>query len=144
MAHPDLEALLAAVLPRARQGLEEHGEFHPLGAAMDQSGQVALVGPSAGATTDEPVVLLEALRAGLRDRALSGDIRAAVVCFDAKVVLPGTRRKQDAVCIHLEHESGECVAVFLPYRKRFFAGIKYGPLLANHLQPHVFAPDAED
>jgi hypothetical protein len=39
----------------------------------------------------------------------------------------------------LEHESGECAAVFLPYHKALFGRLKYGDLFASRAEVRIFA-----
>lgn len=142
MAHPGLDALLNAVLPFAQQTLAKHGELYPVGAAMNVDGQVGLIAGMPESEHPESQQIIEMLVAGLHDRALKREIRASVVCFDGRVVPPGATAKVDAICAHLEHESGEYAAVFLPYRKGLLGRLKYGELFASRLEPRIFASTA--
>lgn len=124
MVHPDLDELLNVVLPFAQQMLGKYGEFHPIGASMRTDGEVALAGAQPDEERPTAVSVIDMLVAGLRERVLNGEIRAAVICYDSRVVAPGMTSKTDAICLQLEHQSGECVEVFLPYSKILFGRLK--------------------
>ena len=59
-----------------------------------------------------------------RAQAASGEIRAAGICCGVRTILPGQGEKTDAMCIGLEHQSGQSVSVFLPYKKGWFGRIQ--------------------
>ena len=138
MAHPDLDALLNAVLPVAQQMLGKHGELHPLGVSMKTDGQIGLVAGMPESEHPPSQQVIDLLVAGLQEQASKGEIRACVVCYDVRVVPPGETGKVDAICAQLEHESGECAIVFLPYRKGLLGRRKYGDLFASRMNPQVF------
>src|SRR5262245_60157078 len=131
MAHPDLDELLNAVLPFAQQMLGKRGQFHPVGASMRTDGEVALAASLPDEEEPTAQSVIDLLVEGLRKQALARQIRAALICYDGRVIPPGNVAKTDAICAQLEHESGECVAVFLPYRKTLFGQLKYGDLFAS-------------
>ena len=135
MAHPDLDALLNAVLPFAKQSLEKRGGFFPFAAKMNSSGKVALVGADPGGT-QTPSGVLELLQAGLKESAARGELRAVAVCVDATVQVPGGE-KSDAVRVKVERQ-GESLFVFVPYARRFLLGIKYGDLFASPAPAEYF------
>jgi len=138
MAHPDLDALLNAVLPFAQQMLAKHGEFHPVGASMNKQGEVALAAGLVDSEHPQAHEVIDMLVAGFREHASKSEIRAAVVSYDSRVVPPGGAAKTDAICAQLEHESGECVTVFLPYRKGLFGRLKYGEIFASPAEGRMF------
>jgi len=64
MSMEEVDALLNAVLPFAQQMLEKYGQFYPLGASMDKSGKVGLVGvmpKSSAKSALPPFALMERL-----------------------------------------------------------------------------------
>ena len=138
MAHPDLDELLNVVLPFAQQMVGKHGEFRPVGASLSEEGEVVLAAglPDAAAATAENAI--ETMIARFREQASRGEVRATVICYDSRVAPPGQTTKTDAICALLEHESGECTTVFLPYRKSWFGGLKFGDLFASPADARVF------
>jgi len=82
--------------------------------------------------------VIDLLFSAIRHQATEGKIRAAAVCYDARVVPPGSSEKVDAICVELEHPSEGCAKVFLPYRKSRLRPIKYGDLFGVELSPRVF------
>jgi hypothetical protein len=138
MAHEDIDALLNAVLPFAQQMLGKYGEFYPIGASMNAAGEVGLVGVMPESEHPEAREIIDLLMAQLVVEAGKHGIRASVICFDGSAIPPGESAKRDAICAHLEHESGICVAAFLPYRKEISGQVTYGELFAGQLKPQIF------
>ena len=60
---------------------------------------------------------MNVLSNGFRQRALTGEIRAAAIVAHVTVPLSGQAEKVDAVRISLDHHDGYAVHVFFPYRK---------------------------
>ena len=138
MANDDIDALLNAVLPFAQQMLGKYGEFYPIGASMNAAGEVGLVGGMPKSEHPEAQEIIDLLLAQLVDDARKHEIKGSVICFDGSAIPPGESAKQDAICAHLEHESGICVAAFLPYRKAVSGQVTYGELFAGQLKPKIF------
>ena len=141
MAHADLDALLNTVLPFAQQMLAKYGEFYPIGAAVNVAGEPGLIGCMPESDHPESQQVIELLITQLRDEARKREIRASVVCFDGQATPPGESTTMDAICAHLEHETGECLAVFIPYRKEISGQVTYGELFASRMPPHIFVTD---
>ena len=139
MSNEDIDALLNAVLPFAQQMLGKYGEFYPIGASMNAAGEVGLVGVMPESEHPEAQEIIDLLLAQLVDDARKHEIKGSVICFDASAIPPGESAKRDAICAHLEHESGICVAAFLPYRKEISGQVTYGELFAGQLKPQIFA-----
>ena len=139
MAHPDLDELLNALYGAAREMLTKHGGFFPFGAWTDLNGEVALIGGYTGDEHPPSQEVIDIIIAGLKERAGKGEIKAAGVCLDVRVIAPGESRKVDAICARLEHSNGESAAVFLPYRKSWFGRMKYGRVFAQQGGHDIFA-----
>jgi hypothetical protein len=139
MAHPDLDELVNALFSFAHQMLADHGEFFPFGASMSNDGEIAY---SSGLDGEEEqpdsTRVLELLLQGFAGQAASGHIRAAGVCMDVRVVPPDGGEPVDAMCAQLEHEQGEAVDVFLPYRLKPEGGLEYDDLFAGPGDSRVF------
>ena len=138
MAHTDLDALLNALLPFARQMLAKYGEFHPFGASMNHKGEVSITAAHTDQEHPASNELIELLEAGLRQAAEKGEIRAAGICLNVRVSPPGETKTVDAVHARLEHKSGQAANVFLPYRRGFLGSMKYGKLFAAKGTPLIF------
>jgi hypothetical protein len=143
MARPDLDALLNTVLPFARQMLIERGEFYPFGATMKADGKIEQRGAYTGEEFPEPQELIGLLLGAYRAQAAKGELRATALCFDARTIPPQTE-KTDAICVRLEHEDGEAVDVFIPYRKERQGDLTWGDLFATRAaQRSVFSSPSE-
>ena len=131
MAHPDLDALLNTLYPAAQDLLAEHGEFYPFGASMTPQGDITLAGGHTGQEQPASQAVIDLLEAGFRPRAARGEVRAAGICSNVRVVPPGGSVAVDALHAHLERTGGESVDVFLPYRRDTSGGIEYLDLFAQ-------------
>jgi hypothetical protein len=134
----EMDSLLDALLPFAKQMLGEHGEFYPYAATLDSSGNLQMVATHTGEEHPDSSQLIELLYEGLVQQASTGEIRAAAVCADVRVTPPNSPEMTDAIRVAIEHASGEPVNVFLPYENRKFRGIQYGELFAQAGTTRVF------
>ena len=135
----EMDELLEALLPFARQMLDKHREFYPYAAALDSSGEFRVV--AAGVEEEHPdsSELIDLLYEGLARQASEGEIRAAGVCADVRVSSPGSPDMTDAIRIAIEHADSDPVEVFLPYLKGRFQGAQYGELFAQPGVSRVFS-----
>ena len=138
MPHPDLEALFDMLIPFAQQMLSQHGEFFPFGSTMTSSGEIIANAADPGEEEPEPQKVIELLTKGFQQKAASGEIRAAGICSDIWVVPPDATEKTSAICLSLEHQSGESVDVCVPYKKGLFGRMKYGELFEAKRDPTFF------
>ncbi len=122
----DVDSLLDAALPLAKQMLAKHGEFFPYGMAMSRDGQTSMLAGYTGSERPLSADVLTLLYDGLRAQAEVN--RAAAVVSDVRVKIDAT----DAIQVELEHKEGIAMAVILPYRKkRLGAGMEYGQMSAH-------------
>jgi hypothetical protein len=111
----ECEALMNAFLPFAEKTLAQHGEFYPVGGAMQVDGSIAVVATYDG--DDHPpsqriiVSLMEAFRAGAKQKKY----KATALIYDIRTVPPEATEKTDAVAVRLDHVSGYSVLVVIPY-----------------------------
>jgi len=138
MANPDLEELLNFLVPFAQEQLSKHGEFYPFAASVAQDGQVQPSMAYDGEEQPETQEVIDLLVQGLRGEAAAGRIRASGICLDIRTIPPGSKEKTDAICVRLEHESGEAVHIALPYKKGLLGKYKYGELFATAGDPEIF------
>ncbi|MGB7156763.1 MAG: hypothetical protein WBD40_01775 [Tepidisphaeraceae bacterium] len=138
MARPDLEELMNTLIAFAQQMLAKAGEFYPFGASMRPDGQLAQNGAYTGSEHPPSQELIGLLTAGFQREAAAGNLRAAGICFDVRVVPPGATEKSDAICVQLEHADGEAIEIYVPYKKGWFGKVKYAELFASKGQPAFF------
>jgi len=131
MASPALNELFNAAIGFAETMLAKEGEFIPFGVSLDPKGKVALVHGNVGSEHPASADVIALLQSSLQQSAAQGSICAAGVCLDARVVLPGTADKSDAVCVRLAHVSGEAVEVYLPYTGQQPGTHAFGELFAS-------------
>jgi hypothetical protein len=65
-------------------------------------------------------------------------IIAGGLCTDIRIKPTEDTSPVDAIKVHLEHQSGECVDVFLPYEKTSTNEFLYGNLFVTKAQTHLF------
>ena len=138
LAHPDLNELVNALIPFAQQMLAQRGEFVPFGAKMSAAGEVSAVAGYTGSERAPSQEVIDLLAQGCREQARRGELRATGICFDVRIVLENQTEKTDAICARLEHQTGEAVDVFLPYRKGWFGRIVYGDVIASPGKVSIF------
>ena len=131
-----LDDILEALLPFARQLLEKHGEFFPFGAAMSRDGKVTMVAGDTGTEHPPSDEVMELIRTAMRrdrDKYL-----AVGLCYDVRVRTSADAPPTDAICVSLEHEGGMAVDVVEPYAKRG-GKVAYGSLAAQQGRRMVFS-----
>ena len=139
MARPELEELMNSLIPFAQKLLAKAGEFYPFGASMRPDGQLAMNGAYTGSERPRSQELIDLLTSGFQREAAAGNLCAAGICFDVRVLPPGATEKSDAICVQLEHADGESIEIYLPYKKGWFGKVKYGELFANPGTPAFFS-----
>jgi hypothetical protein len=131
VAHPDLDRLLKYCLPFAQDQILQSGAFVPFAASLQRDGEVSALAVNDGKWQLEAQAMIGEFTAILKDMAVRRRILGGAICFDSKV---GKRddptRKQVAIAVSLEHENGECMTVYVPYRKKMLGGYKYEPIIA--------------
>ena len=125
----DLDALASPLLDFARQQLQKRGSFLPFSASLNSRGEVALQGASPGKDVASSAEILPILHEGLRTIAVQGDVSAVAVCEWVKIT-PEGEPQTDAVKVLVEHARGLAIGFYLPCRKRFLGGWRYGEMLA--------------
>lgn len=129
--------IVNALFRFAKQQLERHGEFFPFGAVIGADGELRMV---ATQLEDEPpssMAVIEDLYRILAPEAESGTIRAAGVCMDVLVTLPGAKTKTDALRADLEHVDDDHRRAFVPYRKKRLGRYEYGELFLEPGTPRL-------
>ena len=143
MANAEIERLCNYCVAFAKESLKNHGELPPFGAVIRRGGVLVPVLPK----TDEqtPIsgpVAAEVLTTGLRQLAREQQATVLALCWDGFVSIEGApRTKTDAIVVGLEHENGEALDVFIPYRNRRFLGYSFGDRIAVERVRSFFSSD---
>ena len=138
----EVELLLNEGIPFALEMLDKYGEFYPFGLALSKDGKPLQVSVDPGSEHPESTQVLALIQEAMEKGAASGDYKATALVVD--VSLEGVKGMDttDAIQVGLEHESGYCVNVFLPYGKDEKGEFTFGDLLAAPREATVFQPDA--
>jgi hypothetical protein len=138
MLQQDLQALLDKVRGIAEKMLSDRKALEVFGATMTTSGEIGLAYPDPSCAS-APGGTVGQMFVTFNQFAKASHIRAAVLCVP---VPPGGLPKSEfthAVAFNLEHQNGDSFAVVVPYKKRLFGGIKYGPPSQFKDKQRVFA-----
>jgi hypothetical protein len=111
------ESLMDEMLPFAKHLLGNYGEFPPFGGLIKTDEQIVLLGAGSEGELPPRGNLVNVLSNGFRQRALTGEIRAAAIVAQVTVPRSGQADNVDAVRISLDHHDGYAVHVFFPYQK---------------------------
>ncbi len=138
MAHPDLDKLINILIPFAQKMLAKNGEFFPFGSSILKDGTMIDSAAYDGNKHQSSKVIIDLLTTAYCQKASRGDICAAGICQNVRTIPPGQVEKVDAIFIGLEHQSGETVNVYIPYKKGKRGKVDYGDLFAMHRDPQFF------
>lgn len=136
-AKAEAEDLLNAALPFAEKMLAEHGEFFPYAEALGHDGKFIAIGASDGREQPPSKDVIQLLKSGLKEGAGAGKYKATALVYDARITLPATSTKSDAIAVSLNHRDKYSVLLFFPYRlvgKR----VVLGEAVAQREENYVF------
>ena len=138
----EVELLLNEGIPFALEMLDKYGEFYPFALALAQDGIPTQVEVDPGTENPESTQVLALLQEAMEKGAAAGDYKATALVVD--VSLDGVEGVEttDAIQVGLEHQSGYCVNVFLPYGKDEKGEFAFGELLAAPREASIFQPPA--
>jgi hypothetical protein len=139
-AKSECERLMQSALPFAEQMLAEHGEFYPYGQALSPNGAVVAVGAYDDSEHPPSQKLIDLLKQGFTKGAREGTYRATALVYDARVAIPTTGKKSDAIVVELDHMDKYSVVVYVPYS--LHAGkVSYGEMFAQQGAGQVFSAE---
>ena len=144
----DASEVLNACVSYAKKMLRRYGSFGPFGYRMNRDGQVALEVVAQHGMPPEPKLLLDLLHQQLSERARKGLLLAAATASNVTIDVPSKEGFVDAVMVDVEHRSGYCMQVFVPYRigggqwyPVFPRRVKFGMMQALEATPRLFAQE---
>jgi hypothetical protein len=136
-AKAEVEELMNAMLPFVEDMLAEQGEFYPYGAAMDEEGEIYAAAGFEDLENPAAEEIIEIIRAGFREGAKAGNLKATALFVDMLVEPPDDNEKVDAVAVFLDHRDNYSVVVFFPYV--IDSGeIRFGEIFASEGQHDIF------
>ncbi|HEY3254368.1 MAG TPA: hypothetical protein VGJ91_10480 [Polyangiaceae bacterium] len=106
---------MSALLPVAEQMLSEHRALRPFGYTLSAADQIVQVGGRGALTGRNDAELIAEFRAGFRDGAARGELKATALSYSAQSAVPGRGAAQDAVFVHLNHRDNYSLVVTFPY-----------------------------
>lgn len=110
----EAELLLGAVLPFAEQQLQKYGEFFPF-SAMLVNGEIQMLTTYDGDEHPESQKVIDDTEQMLTRRAKNGECEATALVYTAFIRNPETGKKEDAVCVNLDHKDDYTVTVVYTY-----------------------------
>jgi hypothetical protein len=135
---PHVEALAEPLFGASEMFVRKRGAFLPHGAVLAADGEVRLI--MAGSDDDGDRVsstdVLPRLHDGLRSAAHDDAVEAVAVCEDVTIT-PAGEKPTKAIKVLVEHRRGLTVALYLPWRRKFFVGRAFGQVMATAAEPEV-------
>jgi hypothetical protein len=107
-----------AVIPFAEEMLTKQGEFYPFGGALGPDGEVVSIGVAGDDEHPPSADVIRDLKAALVSGARDGKYVATAIAFDARIAMPNTGERSDAVAIALDHVEDYSIVVYIPYKIR--------------------------
>jgi len=117
--------------------LSEHGEFIPYGGAMMSNDEIISVAGTDGEEQPKSTGIIQLLQDGLKKKAESGNYKATTIVYDVRIGSPETGDPSDTIAVALDHRSGYCVVVPLPYTLEN-GQLQYGVISAQAGEYSVF------
>ncbi len=162
MPHRDIDHLAKALLASAKAVLTTTRSLPPFGAEMLPDGEVitrcthghGTTRPSAGRTKSpgsggscdgergNAKSAVSSFEREFRTKAAGGEVRAVAICMSVTTPAPGRAKKVHAICVSVEHESGEALDFYAPYRKGWFGRFSFDEVFWQKRSPRIFKAGA--
>lgn len=134
----DVQETFDYLYEEASKVMQLGGSFAPFGAAIRLNGERTHVNVDLPIERSTPNDHISGLIMGFRKEAEEGRIFIAGLAFDGKVAVNGEQR--EAVVVHIEHEKGEGIEVFVPYtRGGPDQKISFGQPIVQNIIPEIFS-----
>lgn len=134
----DVQDTFDYLYEEASKVMQMGGSFAPFGAAIRLNGERTHVNVDLPIDRSTPNDHISGLIMGFRKEAEEGRIYIAGLAFDGKVAVNGEQR--EAVVVHIEHEKGEGIEVFVPYtRGAPGQKISFGQPIVQNIIPEIFS-----
>ena len=135
---PRQTQLFATMLPIAQALQAKNGEFFPIAAQVNTTGELThLMAGEEGREWSPSSTLLQILRDNLSQKAHRREILASALVYDTRVRLGGKSETTDAIVLELEDSADSAKIVFVPY-VRSGAKFKYYPARVERGTESIF------
>ena len=121
----------------ARLRLEKGEALVPYAFVLRSDGRTQRVSPKLSPRQRTAEDVAAALVEGLRSRAARGEYQAVAIFRFVVIKLPGGG-ESNAIHAGLEHQSGSCAQVYVPYRKPEKSSLEFEPELRRSREAEVF------
>lgn len=134
----DVAAVADPLFSLSEQLIIKYGNFLPHGLVVHDEGKSAAVGAIEDNGTGQctSTQTLPLLHDGLRQQVRSRAARAIGVAENVTIT-PAGGTQTAAIKVLLEHREGLCVALYLPFKKKFLGGYTFGDVFTVAAQPEV-------
>lgn len=130
-----LEELLNHCTGFARQMIQKHGEFHPFGAMIDSSGQLAAVGADIGEEFPNGGELYTFLLSSMKSQFQKREIVACAIAANVNIPAQFQPPFPDGIRVLLEC-AGFARFIYLPYQISG-GSVNYGDFIPVDVRPMV-------
>lgn len=139
MPHRDIDHLVNALMPAAKSVLLRHRAMPPMGAEMLPDGEVITrCTHGHGEAKGNAKMAVKDFESEFKRKAELGEVRAVAICMSVTTPSPGQGRKTHAICVAVEHESGEAVDYYCPYHKGWFGRFRFDAPFTQLRTAHIF------
>ena len=115
MSKDDVNAVLTEGIHAALHFLGKSGEFYPFGVVKTTDGELRHVHGCTESDYPDSERVIQVLRSGLRERAISGEYRTTALVYDALLREKDSVVVTDAICCEIEDIDEQPVVCYLPY-----------------------------
>jgi hypothetical protein len=117
-ARVESDAVVRAALPVAQEMLLAHGEFAPFGMGLTSGNEVVDIAASPARDRADPGDPVSLLRQALSDAMRNGQVRATVLVYEARLIVPPSKTAVDAIAVALAHRENHAAVIVYPYEFR--------------------------
>jgi len=139
MPHRDIDHLVSALMPAAKSLLVRHRAMPPIGAEMLPDGEVVTrCTHGHREPAEDPKSAVKHFEQEYKAKAQAREVRAVAIAMSVTTPSRDRARKTHAICIAVEHESGEAIDVYCPYHKGWFGRFRFGEPFSQRRTAHIF------
>lgn len=139
MPHRDIDHLVQALMPAAKSLLTRQRAMPPIGAEMLPDGEVITrCTHGHGEVNGNAKRAVKDFEAEFKRKAALREVRAVAICMSVTTPARDRARKTHAICVSVEHESGEALDVYCPYHKGWFGRFRFDEPFTQRRTAHIF------
>ncbi|WP_026508959.1 hypothetical protein [Butyrivibrio sp. MC2013] len=128
-AKDECEVLLGSILPFVQELLQKYKEFYPVGAVMDNDGNISFTSCKEESEHPESQFIIDALTQIHKNKAEKQLIKASAIAWNA-VIQDENGNNVDSIVVSLEHKDDYKVKIFERYKMGLFKKIQFSEITA--------------